>query len=78
MSSAQDPFYIVKDEIQESSTFHQWEHIPVASGEQSHLTKELLSNCDNIDWQEGRHYQYVLAAQRLAKEHRITDNENFY
>ncbi|GJX67530.1 syntaxin-61-like protein isoform X1 [Tanacetum coccineum] len=57
MSSAtQDPFYIVKDEIQESidklqSTYHQWEHIPVASGEQSRLTKELLSNCDSIHWQ---------------------------
>ncbi|KAK1409097.1 hypothetical protein QVD17_35622 [Tagetes erecta] len=56
MSSAQDPFYIVKDEIQDSidklqTTFHQWEHIPVASGEQSRLTKELLSNCESIEWQ---------------------------
>ncbi|KAK9060854.1 hypothetical protein SSX86_018034 [Deinandra increscens subsp. villosa] len=56
MSSAQDPFYIVKDEIQDSidklqATFHQWEHIPVASGEQSRLTKELLSNCESIEWQ---------------------------
>lgn len=56
MSSAQDPFYIVKDEIQDSidklqATFHQWEHIPVASGEQSRLTKELLSSCESIEWQ---------------------------
>ncbi|GJS91784.1 syntaxin-61-like protein isoform X1 [Tanacetum coccineum] len=56
MSSAQDPFYIVKEEIQDSvntlqATFHQWEHIPVASGEQTRLTKELLSNCDSIEWQ---------------------------
>ncbi|PWA90210.1 syntaxin-6 [Artemisia annua] len=56
MSSAQDPFYIVKEEIQDSvntlqATFHQWEHIPVASGEQTRLTKEILSNCDSIEWQ---------------------------
>ncbi|KAJ0458317.1 putative target SNARE coiled-coil domain, syntaxin/epimorphin, syntaxin 6 [Helianthus annuus] len=56
MSSAQDPFYIVKEEIQESidtlqGTFHQWEHIPVASAEQTRLTKELLSSCESIEWQ---------------------------
>ncbi|GFY82841.1 syntaxin of plants 61 [Actinidia rufa] len=56
MTSAQDPFYIVKEEIQESidkllSTFHQWEHIPGGSLEQQNLTKELLVGCDSIDWQ---------------------------
>lgn len=56
MSSAQDPFYIVKEEIQDSidtlqATFHQWEHMPVASGEYTRLTKELLSNCESIEWQ---------------------------
>ncbi|KVI07104.1 Syntaxin 6, N-terminal [Cynara cardunculus var. scolymus] len=56
MSSAQDPFYIVKEEIQDSintlqATFHQWEHMPVASGEHTRLTKELLSNCESIEWQ---------------------------
>ncbi|KAI9168681.1 hypothetical protein LWI28_000368 [Acer negundo] len=56
MSSAQDPFYIVKEEIQESidklqSTFHQWERIPSNTGEQVHLTKELLAGCESIEWQ---------------------------
>ncbi|KAJ8531335.1 hypothetical protein K7X08_026769 [Anisodus acutangulus] len=56
MSSAQDPFYIVKEEIQESidkllSTFHRWEQTPAASGEQVHLTKELLAACESIEWQ---------------------------
>ncbi|KAL4557015.1 hypothetical protein LXL04_035185 [Taraxacum kok-saghyz] len=55
-SSAQDPFYIVKEEIQDSihalqGTFHQWEHTPVASGAQNRLTKEVLSNCESIEWQ---------------------------
>ncbi|PSS32815.1 Syntaxin-61 like [Actinidia chinensis var. chinensis] len=56
MSSAQDPFYIVKEEIQESidkllSTFHRWENIPGGSQEQQNVTKELLVGCDSIDWQ---------------------------
>ncbi|XP_059655376.1 syntaxin-61 [Cornus florida] len=55
-SSAQDPFYIVKEEIQESidklqSAFHQWERNPSDSGEQHHLTKELLASCESIEWQ---------------------------
>lgn len=56
MSSAQDPFYIVKEEIQESidrvlSSFHQWERIPAGSQEQQNLTKELLAGCESIEWQ---------------------------
>ncbi|XP_060211245.1 syntaxin-61-like [Lycium barbarum] len=54
MSSAQDPFYIVKEQIQESLTlvlFHQWEQTPADSGEKVHLTKELLAACESIEWQ---------------------------
>ncbi|KAL5802431.1 hypothetical protein ACOSQ4_030736 [Xanthoceras sorbifolium] len=56
MSSAQDPFYIVKEEIQLSidklqSTFHRWERIPSDNGEQVLLTKELLISCESIEWQ---------------------------
>ncbi|KAK6128394.1 hypothetical protein DH2020_037870 [Rehmannia glutinosa] len=56
MSSAQDPFYIVKEEIQDSidkllSKFHQWERMPSDSGEQLRLTKELLAGCESIEWQ---------------------------
>ncbi|KAG8383881.1 hypothetical protein BUALT_Bualt04G0060300 [Buddleja alternifolia] len=56
MSSAQDPFYIVKEEIQDSidkllSTFHQWQRMPSDSGEQIRLTKELLAGCESIEWQ---------------------------
>ncbi|KAJ4725123.1 syntaxin-61-like [Melia azedarach] len=55
MSSAQDPFYIVKEEIQESidklqSTFHHWENT-TDTGEQAHLTKEILASCESIEWQ---------------------------
>lgn len=56
MSSAQDPFYIVKEEIQDSidklqSTFHQWENSASDPGEQVHLKKELLAGCESIEWQ---------------------------
>ncbi|XVF87412.1 hypothetical protein PTKIN_Ptkin18bG0118200 [Pterospermum kingtungense] len=56
MSKAQDPFYIVKEEIQESidklqSSFLQWERVSPDTGEQVHPTKELLANCDSIEWQ---------------------------
>ncbi|CAL1356831.1 unnamed protein product [Linum trigynum] len=56
MSSAQDPFYIVKEEIQDSidkllSTFQQWERLSSNAGEQASLTKELLANSESIEWQ---------------------------
>ncbi|KAH0878747.1 hypothetical protein HID58_066141 [Brassica napus] len=56
MSSAQDPFYIVKEEIQDSidklqSAFHKWECISPGMGDQVHATKELLANCGSIEWQ---------------------------
>ncbi|KAG8648802.1 syntaxin-61 [Manihot esculenta] len=56
MSSAQDPFYIVKEEIQESidkllSTFHQWERASSDPEDQMHLMKELVASCESIEWQ---------------------------
>ncbi|KAE8697846.1 Syntaxin-61 [Hibiscus syriacus] len=56
ISKAEDPFYIVKEEIQDSidklqASFHQWERIPPGTGEQVHLTKDLLASCESIDWQ---------------------------
>ncbi|XP_014503728.1 syntaxin-61 isoform X1 [Vigna radiata var. radiata] len=55
MPSAQDPFYVVKEEIQESidklqSTFRQWEKA-ADDGERSNLSKEVLTSCESIDWQ---------------------------
>uniref|UniRef100_A0A0D9YKE4 t-SNARE coiled-coil homology domain-containing protein n=2 Tax=BOP clade TaxID=359160 RepID=A0A0D9YKE4_9ORYZ len=57
MSSAQDPFYIVREEIQDSidklqTTFHRWEKTPSNTGEHVHLTKELHTSCESIEWQE--------------------------
>ncbi|GMH21372.1 hypothetical protein Nepgr_023214 [Nepenthes gracilis] len=56
MSSVQDPFYIVKDEIQGSidkllSTFHKCEHLTSDIGEHELVRKELLRGCESIEWQ---------------------------
>lgn len=56
MTSAQDPFYIVKEEIQDSidkleATFRKWEHTPSETGGHVLLTRELLTNCESIEWQ---------------------------
>ncbi|OIW13397.1 hypothetical protein TanjilG_19493 [Lupinus angustifolius] len=68
MPSAQDPFYVVKAEIQESidklqSTFRQWENA-LDAGERVHLSKEVLAGCESIEWQWSsllQHYQYTNA-----------------
>uniref|UniRef100_A0A7I4F1V4 Syntaxin 6/10/61 N-terminal domain-containing protein n=1 Tax=Physcomitrium patens TaxID=3218 RepID=A0A7I4F1V4_PHYPA len=54
--SLSDPFYLVKLEIQDTvtklqSTFARWEQLPFSSTERSVLSKELLSSCENIEWQ---------------------------
>ncbi|GAU40032.1 hypothetical protein TSUD_258250 [Trifolium subterraneum] len=55
MPSAQDPFYVVKEDIQDSidrlqSNFHQWENTS-DSGEHLNLSKEVLAACGSIEWQ---------------------------
>nr|XP_029122532.1 syntaxin-61 isoform X2 [Elaeis guineensis] len=56
MTPPQDPFYIVKEEIQDSidklqATFRQWEQTPSDTGEHVHLSKELLASCESLEWQ---------------------------
>ncbi|RHN57790.1 hypothetical protein MtrunA17_Chr5g0444231 [Medicago truncatula] len=55
MPSAQDPFYVVKEDIQDSidrlqSNFHQWENTS-DTGEHLNLSKEVLAACGSIEWQ---------------------------
>ncbi|KAI3960921.1 hypothetical protein MKW98_019122, partial [Papaver atlanticum] len=69
MSSPQDPFYIVKEEIQDSidklqSTFHQWETVPSNTGERVHLTKELQTGCESIEWQVDELDKAIAVASR--------------
>ncbi|KAJ8561341.1 hypothetical protein K7X08_027531 [Anisodus acutangulus] len=80
MSSAQDPFYIVKEEIQESidkllSTFHQWEQTPRESSEQVQLTKELLASCESIEWQVDELDKTIDVAARDPSWYGINDIE---
>ncbi|CAK9868472.1 unnamed protein product [Sphagnum jensenii] len=54
--SALDPFYLVKEEIQDSvkglqATFTRWERQPPSATDRIVLSKELLSGCESIEWQ---------------------------
>ncbi|KAK5803309.1 hypothetical protein PVK06_030954 [Gossypium arboreum] len=80
MSKAQDPFYIVKEEIQDSidklqSSFHQWERVPGGTGEQVHLTKELLANCESIAWQVDELAKAISVAARDPSWYGINEVE---
>ncbi|KAJ3675261.1 hypothetical protein LUZ60_004303 [Juncus effusus] len=77
---AQDPFYIVKEEIQDSidklqSTFHQWEKTPSNTGEHVHLTKELLSNCESIEWQVDELNKAIGVASRDPAYYGLNETE---
>ncbi|TKY57299.1 Syntaxin-61 protein [Spatholobus suberectus] len=68
MPSVQDPFYVVKEEIQESidklqSTFHQWENTADA-GERPRLSKEVLTGCESIEWQVDELDKAIAVASR--------------
>ncbi|KAM6580663.1 syntaxin-61 isoform X1 [Cannabis sativa] len=80
MPSAQDPFYVVKEEIQESidklqSSFHHWERIPANTGEQIHLSKELLASCGSIDWQVDELDKTIAVAARDPALYGIDETE---
>ncbi|KAK9999433.1 hypothetical protein SO802_019036 [Lithocarpus litseifolius] len=80
MPSAQDPFYVVKEEIQESidklqSTFHQWEHIPSNTGERANLIKELLAGCESIEWQVDELDKAIAVAARDPAWYEIDEVE---
>ncbi|KAL6853372.1 hypothetical protein ACP4OV_019401 [Aristida adscensionis] len=69
MSSAQDPFYIVREEIQDTidklqSNFHRWEQTASNTGEYVHLTKEILTSCESIEWQVDELEKTISVASR--------------
>lgn len=69
MTPAQDPFYIVKDEIQDSidkvqDTFNQWKQTPENTGEYVHLTRELLTTCESVQWQVDELDKAISVAER--------------
>lgn len=79
-SSAQDPFYIVKEEIQDSidkllSSFHKWERLAPDSGEQLNLTKELLAGCESIQWQVDELDKTISVAARDPSWYGINESE---
>lgn len=69
MGSPQDPFYIVREEIQGSignlqTNFHRWEQVASNTGENVHLKKELLTSCESIEWQVDELEKTITVASR--------------
>ncbi|KAL8131210.1 syntaxin-61-like isoform X1 [Apium graveolens] len=80
MSSAQDPFYIVKEEIQDSieklqSTFHKWEETTLDAAERDHLTREILAGCESIQWQVVELEKTISVAARDPSWYGLTEVE---
>ncbi|XP_078438189.1 syntaxin of plants 61 [Wolffia australiana] len=80
MSSAQDPFYIVKEEIQESidklqDSFRHWKQIPPNIGEYVHLTRELHASCESIEWQVVELDKAIVVAAKDPDYYRIDEVE---
>ncbi|KAG8079136.1 hypothetical protein GUJ93_ZPchr0007g5863 [Zizania palustris] len=80
MSSAQDPFYIVREEIQDSIdklqiTFHRWEQTPSNTGEHVYLTKELHTSCESIVWQVDELEKTISVASRDPAYYGLNEGE---
>ncbi|RAL38054.1 hypothetical protein DM860_000748 [Cuscuta australis] len=80
MPLAQDPFYIVKEDIQQSidkllSTFHQWERIPGSSVEYQRLIKELLAACESVSWQVDELDKTITVASKDPAWYGINETE---
>lgn len=69
MSAAEDPFYIVKEEIQDSvdklqATFRRYEQLLPRSGERGRLANDLLAGCESIEWQVDELDRAIAVAER--------------
>ncbi|CAK8538812.1 unnamed protein product [Lathyrus sativus] len=79
MPSAQDPFYVVKEDIQDSidrlqSNFYQWENT-LDTGEHLNLTKEVLAACGSIEWQVDELDKAISVASRDPSWYGIDEKE---
>ncbi|CAI8586874.1 unnamed protein product [Vicia faba] len=79
MPSAQDPFYVVKEDIQDSidrlqSNFHQWENTS-DTGEHLNLSKEVLAACGSIEWQVDELDKAISVASRDPSWYGIDEKE---
>ncbi|CAM6127636.1 unnamed protein product [Calypogeia fissa] len=68
--SVLDPFYLVKEEIQDSvnklqATFARWEQLPTSSIQDFlDLSKELSTGCETIEWQVDELDRAIAVAER--------------
>eukprot|EP00243_Klebsormidium_subtile_P000576 TRINITY_DN10998_c0_g1_i1.p2 TRINITY_DN10998_c0_g1~~TRINITY_DN10998_c0_g1_i1.p2 ORF type:complete len:243 (-),score=66.85 TRINITY_DN10998_c0_g1_i1:180-908(-) len=78
--SAQDPFYLVKEEIQESvnkvsAGFARWEGLSTGSAERDRLTRELESGCESVEWQVDELEKAINVAERDPARFNVSASE---
>lgn len=78
--SAQDPFYLVKEEIQDSvhnvgTNFLRWEQLPPGGPERDLLFKDLSAACDSIEWQLEELNKAIAVAERDPVRFNVDDVE---
>lgn len=69
ITAAQDPFYLVKEEVQGSvnsvqKSFKKWEQLLPGSMEGSQLGKDIVADCASIEWQVDELDKAIAVAER--------------
>lgn len=78
--AVEDPFYLVKDEIQESADetqarFKRWQRGAEGRGDPGRLAEELKRECDSILWQLDELSRAVDAADRDKERFQVDQSE---
>lgn len=69
ITAAQDPFYLVKEEVQGlvnniQKNFRKWEQLLAGSIDGSQLGKDIVVDCSSIDWQVDELDKAIAVAER--------------
>ncbi|GAB2283575.1 hypothetical protein Dimus_018082, partial [Dionaea muscipula] len=75
-----DPFYVVRGEVQDSidrllASFQQWEHTASGTGVHARLSKELLTDCESLEWQVDELDKAIAVASRDPARYKIHEAE---
>eukprot|EP00250_Pteridium_aquilinum_P007200 c16973_g1_i1 orf=317-1087(-) len=80
ISAAQDPFYLVKEEVQGlvnnvQKNFRKWEQLLPGSIDGSQLGKEIVVDCASIDWQVDELDKAIAVAERDPGRYGLNNTE---
>lgn len=80
ITAAQDPFYLVKEEVQGlvnnvQNKFRNWEQLLAGSIDHSQLGKEIATDCASIDWQVDELDKAITVAERDPARYGLNSTE---